>query len=144
MYRRNWTTKYGNTKLDTPSGKFDSRLEYQHYLDLQLLQRAGKITRLNRQVRIKLGKSPQCKVHYVADFVFYDFTLEKWVVADTKGFETADFKLKLKWLLDSYSNFVFQLIYKRETQILEPYFDISVNPPIVEVVEEHERKHRKG
>lgn len=144
MFGRNWATKYGNTKLDTPSGKFDSRLEYQHYLDLQMLQRAGKITRLNRQVRIKLGKSPNCKVHYVADFAYYDFEKDSWIIADTKGFETADFKLKLKWLLDSYSNFVFYLIFKRETKIYEPFFDISVNPPISDIIAEHEKKHRNG
>lgn len=132
------TSKYGNTKLDTPSGKFDSRLEYQHYLDLSLLQKSGKITRLNRQVRFKLGQSDKCKVHYVADFVYYDLTLEKWVVADTKGMETTDFKIKLKWLLDSYDGFVFKLIFKRGEEFYEPFNETKRF--VSEVVREHERK----
>lgn len=138
MYRRNWTTKYGNTKLDTASGKFDSRLEYKHFLDLQLLQRAGKITRLNRQVRFKLGRSDKCIVHYVADFVYYDFELEKWVVADTKGMETPEFKIKLKWLLDTYDEFVFKLIFKNNVEIYEPFDERKM--PVSEVVRQHEKK----
>ena len=129
--------KYGNAKLDTPSGKFDSRLEYKHFLDLQMLQKAGKITRLNRQVRIKLGESEKCKVHYIADFAYFDFSLNKWVIADTKGLPTAEFKVKMKWLLDSYSGFVFRLIFKGKDELHEPFNENKAY--MQDIIERHER-----
>lgn len=40
---------------------------------------------------------------------------------DTKGFETPEFKLKLKWLLDTYKGFIFKVSFKREIKIYEPF-----------------------
>lgn len=121
MWRNRVYNKFGNVKLNTPSGVFDSRLEYQQFLDLNLLEKVGKISNLQRQVRIKLGQSEKCKVHYIADFVYFDNEKSVWVIHDTKGFETPEFKLKLKWLLDSYKGFIFKVSFKRELKIYEPF-----------------------
>lgn len=121
MWRNRVYSKFGNVKLNTPSGLFDSRLEYKEFLDLNLLLKAGKISNLQRQVRIKLGQSEKCKVHYIADFVYFDNEKSVWVIHDTKGFETPEFKLKLKWLLDTYKGFIFKVSFKREFKIYEPF-----------------------
>lgn len=110
MWRSSYN-KYGNTKfVDSKGNKWDSKLEFNHYGYLIFLEKAKKISDLNRQVRIKLGISKECKAHYVADFTYFDMQKGKWIVCDVKGFETPEFKLKLKWLLDMYSDFVFEVV----------------------------------
>ena len=121
MWQNKVYNKFGNVKLNTPSGVFDSRLEYKEFLDLNLLLKADKISNLQRQVRIKLGQSEKCKVHYIADFVYFDNEKSVWVIHDTKGFETPEFKLKLKWLLDTYKGFIFKVSFKRELKFYEPF-----------------------
>ena len=46
--------KYRNQKVMTPHGTFDSKREYRRYQELLLLQRAGKISELRRQVKYEL------------------------------------------------------------------------------------------
>lgn len=121
------SSKYKNKKVTNTYGKFDSILEFEHYLALK--NRRG-VLGLKRQVRIKLGKSKDCKVHYIADFVYYDSFKKTLIVFDSKGYQTDAFKLKLKWLLDSYSGFEFHLAYKNKIEIFKPY---SENNPELEV-----------
>ena len=46
-------TKYRNEKVKTlNNGTFDSKLEFKHFCELQMLERAGKISNLLRQVTI--------------------------------------------------------------------------------------------
>lgn len=66
-------TKYHNR----PGNGFDSRKEARRWQELCLLQRAGKITDLRRQVPFELipaqyadGKCVERAVKYVADFVY--------------------------------------------------------------------------
>ena len=47
-------SKYRNQRVDTPDGKFDSKGEYARWGELKLLQRAGEITDLRRQVKFEL------------------------------------------------------------------------------------------
>ena len=49
MYR-----KFKNKKIDTPEGKFDSKLEYEYWLQLKAREQAGEITNLQRQVPFEL------------------------------------------------------------------------------------------
>ena len=49
MYR-----KFHNKKIDTPEGKFDSKLEYEYWLQLKAREQAGEITNLQRQVPFEL------------------------------------------------------------------------------------------
>ena len=126
--------KFKNHRVKNILGSFDSKLEYKHYLLLKAKEQKGDISHLKRQVRIKLGRSKECKVYYVADFVFYDNIDKIWVVADSKGVATDTFKVKLKWLLDSYSNFRFDLIYNNK---LESYYPYEKNPELIKKSEKN-------
>lgn len=111
--------KYHNQKVKTLNhGTFDSKLEFQHFKELEVLEKAGKIDRIFRQVRIPLGKSNAIK--YVADFVFWDIQRDCYVIWDSKGLETKEFKVKRAWLLDDYVGFVFIQAGKTERKEFKP------------------------
>ena len=83
-------SKYGNRKTERNGVKFDSRKEARRWSELSLLEEAGAIQNLQRQVRFELlpsqridGKIVERAVHYVADFV-YEQDGEK-IVEDTKS-----------------------------------------------------------
>ena len=68
--------KYRNKKIVIDNIKFDSQLEANRYVELKLLQRAGKIKNLELQPRFliqegfkKNGKTFR-KIEYVADFMY--------------------------------------------------------------------------
>ena len=97
-------TKYGNRKITVGGETFDSHKEYNRYRELVLLQRAGQVSDLKRQVKFELipsqrvdGKVVERACHYVADFVYREGG--KIVVEDTKGFRTKDYIIKRKLLL---------------------------------------------
>ena len=84
-------TKYKNRKVFIDGIKFDSAKEARRYRELKLLEDAGEITDLRRQVRYELipaqridGKLVERKVDYVADFVYQKDG--KTVVEDVKGY----------------------------------------------------------
>ena len=109
--------KYYSQKVVTLDGQtFDSKREYKRYCDLLLLEKAGAITELKRQVPFvliptqfetverysdKTGKRLKDKevivereCSYVADFTYkQDGNL---VVEDTKGFRTEGYVIKRK------------------------------------------------
>ena len=96
-------TKYRNKKLTTPDGTFDSQREYKRWCELKLLQKAGKISQLQRQVKYVL--IPRQKrddgtferpVTYIADFQYYDGSA---VVEDSKGVRTDAYIIKRKLML---------------------------------------------
>ena len=127
--------KFKNKRVKNNLGNFDSKLEYKHFLLLKAREQKGEISTLKRQVRIKLGKSKECKVYYVADFVFYDNIENIWVVMDSKGVATDTFKVKLKWLLDSYSNFRFDLVYNNKLENF--YLYDEKNPELIKKSEKN-------
>ena len=92
--------KYGNIKTVTSDGiKHDSIKEANRWCELKLLERAGMIQDLDRQVKFPLlpkqeGERP---VYYVADFVYTENG--KKVVEDAKGVRTKEYKLKKKMML---------------------------------------------
>lgn len=100
-------SKYGNMKTTLNGVKFDSQKEAQRYATLRLLERAGRITNLQRQVKFVLipaqrdqkGKLLERECSYVADFVYFDLTLGREVVEDAKGYRTDAYKLKKKMML---------------------------------------------
>ncbi len=117
--------KYGAKKVVTPEGVFDSRKEHRRWCELKLLERAGKITKLRRQVKFVLipaqreestevykagpqkglpkpGAIIEKQCVYKADFVYIDTGTGKEVVEDTKGVRTADYKIKRKLMLYKY------------------------------------------
>ena len=101
--------KYGAKKIKDPATGyvFDSKKEFIRWCELRILERSGKITDLKRQVKYVLlpsqcgsnGKVLERECSYIADFVYFDFTLGKQVVEDCKGYRTEAYKLKKKMLL---------------------------------------------
>lgn len=92
--------KYGARKLTAPDGqKFDSVKEYHRWGCLRLLERAGKIKDLKRQVSFELipKQNGERACNYIADFPYYEDG--KLVVEDCKGYKTDVYRLKKKLLL---------------------------------------------
>ena len=114
-------SKYHSQKVKTPDGEiFDSRKEYRRFSDLILLQKAGEIRGLQRQIPfllvpehrepdttgprggVKPGRILERKVEYFADFVYEERQPDgtwKQVVEDCKGMRTADYIIKRKLML---------------------------------------------
>lgn len=108
-------SKYGNKKILVNGVKFDSMKEYKRYLQLQMLERAGDITDLQRQVKYVLipaqkepdtigpkggihkGRTIEQECSYIADFVYQENG--KTVVEDTKGVRTPEYVIKRKLML---------------------------------------------
>ena len=108
--------KYKSHKTNANGVIFDSKKEYDRYIELTLLSRSGAIKGLKRQVKfelipaqyepdiinprgkVKKGKLIERAVSYIADFVYTDEN-GKMVVEDTKGFRTKDYIIKRKLLL---------------------------------------------
>lgn len=94
-------SKYGAKKVTIDGIKFDSVAEGRRWQELKLLERAGEIVDLKRQVKIPLmGQNGPLlsekgnPLSYVCDFKYYDCTLGKVVIEDKKGFRTPEYKLK--------------------------------------------------
>lgn len=103
-------SKYKAKKTSIDGIKFDSQKEANRYLDLLVLQRAGLIQDLHRQVRFELqpsykknGKTIRA-ITYIADFVYYDTFKGEKIVEDTKGYRTEIYKLKKKIFEYKYPN----------------------------------------
>lgn len=93
-------SKYGNIKTITSDGiKHDSIKEAKRWCELKLLERAGVVTDLQRQVKFLLipKQEGERAVYYVADFVYTENG--KKVVEDAKGCRTEVYKLKKKMML---------------------------------------------
>lgn len=98
--------KYHNKKVIYDDILFDSKREMKRYEELKLLERAGMIKDLQRQVKFelqpsfKIGKNTIRAIHYIADFVYYE--KDNMVVEDSKGFRTKDYILKAKMFAYKY------------------------------------------
>lgn len=111
-------SKYHSKKVTVNGVTYDSKKENKRHCELLLLQRAGAITELQRQVEFELipvqrepdtvgvrggirkGRVIEHKCSYVADFVYYENG--KKVVEDTKGIKTKDYIIKRKLMLHVY------------------------------------------
>ena len=94
------TNKYGARKMKAPDGQvFDSVKEFQRWGCLRLLERAGKISDLKRQVQYELipKQKGERACSYIADFTYYENG--ELVVEDCKGFRTEGYKIKRKLML---------------------------------------------
>lgn len=98
--------KYKNKKVETEDGTFDSVKEFSRWQELKLLQRAGEIYDLKRQVPFVLiptqrddrGKVIERDVKYIADFTYRNKEY-KLIVEDTKGMKTKEYIIKRKLML---------------------------------------------
>ena len=118
--------KYRNIKIEVDGIKFDSKAEYTRFKELELFQRVGNISNLERQVKFELQPSfvdnqgvKQRAITYVADFVYKENN--KIIVEDLKSVATAKdstYKIKKKMLLwlfkrdEDYANYEFKEIIK--------------------------------
>ena len=93
-------SKYGNVKTVTSDGiKHDSIKEANRWCELKLLERAGQIRLLQRQVKYTLipKQEGEREVCYIADFVYQEDG--KLVVEDVKGKRTKEYIIKRKLML---------------------------------------------
>nr|DAF69819.1 MAG TPA: Endonuclease [Caudoviricetes sp.] len=103
----NWT-KYNNQKITVNGQVFDSKKEARRYKELLLLEKAGVIKNLSRQVKFVLipsqrdenGKVIERECSYKADFKYEEGL--KTVVEDVKGFRTKEYIIKRKLMLYKY------------------------------------------
>lgn len=111
-------SKYKSRKITIDGITFDSKKEYKRFCELSLLEKAGTITDLQRQVKFLLipeqrlpdmvgvrggiykGRVLERKCCYIADFVYQKDG--KTVVEDTKGYRTSDYIIKRKLMLSVY------------------------------------------
>lgn len=81
--------KYGNQKTEFEGLSFDSKHEFERWVDLRLLEKAGEIQNLRRQVKFELLPAQRGElrtergVSYIADFVYEQDG--KTVVEDAKS-----------------------------------------------------------
>ena len=116
-----YRNKYYNIKTRALDGTvFDSQKEARRWDELCMLQKAGKITDLQRQVKYELipaqyetyeryskngdrlkdgARLIERKVDYVADFVYTIVESGESIVEDTKGVRTKDYIIKRKLML---------------------------------------------
>lgn len=85
-------SKFNAIAVETEHGRFDSKLEYQRFLELQLMERAGLISDLRRQIKYPLVLGDTLVCTYIADFVYLENGAE--VVEDSKGFRTREYLMK--------------------------------------------------
>lgn len=96
--------KYGNKKVTVDGILFDSEREAKRWMELRLLERAGVISALERQVPFELlparrrsdGKLEKNAV-YIADFTYHRDG--RFIVEDAKGVRTKEYILKRKMML---------------------------------------------
>ena len=107
-WKRYSGNKYGSKKVEVDGIVFDSKREARRYQELYLLEKAGAIQNMQRQVKFVLIPAQYAEVEgkrkcierecsYIADFVYQEDC--KTVVEDTKGFRTKDYIIKRKLML---------------------------------------------
>lgn len=89
-------SKYGAQKTTVDGIEFDSKAEARRYGELRLLERAGKIKNLERQVRYDLEVNGVKIGFYKADFRYWDQASSQQIVEDVKGMRTPVFAIKAK------------------------------------------------
>jgi hypothetical protein len=109
-------SKYGNRKVMVDGLTFDSVREANRWCELKLMQRAGEIKDLERQVKFvlipaqytpfvnKKRKLLERECVYIGDFMYWEKDDNGWakVVEDTKGFRTPEYIIKRKLMLKEY------------------------------------------
>lgn len=97
-------TKYHNRKIVIDGIVYDSVKEYKRHTELLLLEKAGAIRNLQRQVKFELipaqkikGKTVERACSYVADYVYQENG--ETVVEDVKGYRTPEYSIKKKLML---------------------------------------------
>jgi hypothetical protein len=87
-------TKYRNQPIVIDGIRFASRREGRRWSELRLLERAGQISDLKRQVTFPLDVNGKPVCRYVADATYRENGA--LVVEDAKGFRTPEYKIKAR------------------------------------------------
>lgn len=93
--------KYRNVPVMVDGVRFDSKAELARWNQLKMLERAGEIKDLQRQVRFELCVNGLHICDYIADFTYQDRASDpgrwRFVVEDVKGgIITADARIKMR------------------------------------------------
>jgi|ERR1700733_4432208 len=92
MIRVNFNrAKYGAKRVESDGRSFASKLERDTYGILNLMQINGAIRDLKCQVQVLLSAA---KIIYKPDFQFFDCEKSQDTWAESKGFETPEWKIK--------------------------------------------------
>ena len=81
--------KFGAIKTTVEGVTFDSKREARRWQELKLLERAGEISRLERQVKFPLTVEGHLIANYTADFQYWTASPKARVVEDVKSAPTA-------------------------------------------------------
>lgn len=101
--------KYRNTPTEVDGIKFPSKLEAKRWCELKLLDRGGAISELKRQVPFELfGRNGGLICRYRCDFMYRE--RGDFVVEDTKGMETPEFKIKRNLFADNYPGIELRIV----------------------------------
>ena len=114
-------SKYNAKKVVVNGELYDSKKEAKRGVELGLLEQAGKITNIRRQVKytlipaqrepdivgpkggVKRGKTIEQELAYIADFIYTDLETGETVVEDVKGYRDGGayrvFSIKRKLML---------------------------------------------
>lgn len=107
------STKYFNHKTIYKGKIYDSKKEAKRAYELDILQKAGYISHLEKQKTFVLqpsfkvnGKTERA-ITYIADFYYFDNKANIWIAEDTKGFRTEVYRIKRKLFLNKYPEIKF-------------------------------------
>ena len=113
-------SKYRSKKTEVNGIVFSSRLEATRYQQLLMLEKAGEISDLwlQPEFQIFMGRinpetgEKQRSRFYIGDFAYIDNMDKRLIVEDTKGMETAEFRLKWELVRSQYPEYTFRIITK--------------------------------
>ena len=97
-------SKYGNKRVTVDGIRFDSIREANRWQELKLMERAGAVRDLQRQVSFELIPSQRVNgrqlkpIQYIADFSYLDERGNR-VIEDSKGVQTPVYRIKKRMLL---------------------------------------------
>lgn len=96
--------KYGNVRTETDAGMADSKAEAERWAELRLMERAGLISDLKFHTRHQLPAG----IVYEDDASYMEGG--RRVVEDTKGHQTAAFKLKWRLMRECYPDVELRIV----------------------------------
>jgi len=91
--------KYGNKPTEVDGIKFQSIGEAKRWGELKWLREAGEVSDIETHPKFVLineqiqNGEKYKKIHWEADFKYYYYPDDVWIVEDVKGCETARFKV---------------------------------------------------
>lgn len=106
--------KFGAIRTVVDGVTFDSKSEARRWQELQLLERAGEIQNLSRQVPYDLrawatkGAKGDVVGRIVIDFEYYDVRAAAWIVEDRKGCVTPLWRWKAKHFKAQYGRTILE------------------------------------